>query len=275
MIHYHGGPITPLPAAHRAWQGGHAFISYARPDQLDMIGAITQSFAVDNGAFSFWKSGRSIDWNDYYRWLADVINHPRCDFAIIPDVIDGSEAENDELIQSCPFPAHRMAPVWHINEPITRLIRLAGEYPRVCIGSSGVFDVKTPRKFIGRIKTAIRFICDEKDQPICKLHGLRMLNPKIFTRIPLSSADSTNIAMNIGKDKNWERGNYQPKSKETRAWVMRELIESHCSSEKLDWLSVVEIEFIRLMRSAGWSDGAIVSQYPRLTSDDIEGICHA
>lgn len=274
MIHYHGGPISPLSAAKKAWDGGHAFISYASHDQLDMVGAVTQSFAIDNGAFSFWKSGTAIEWCEYYHWLSRILDHPRCDFAVIPDVIDGSEFENDRLIETCPFPKHRMAPVWHINEPIDRLVRLANSYPRVCIGSSGVFDVKTPRKFMPRIKTAIRFICNNNGQPICKLHGLRMLNPKIFTKIPISSGDSTNIAMNIGKDKNWERGNYQPKTKETRAWVMRELIESHQSAEFLDWLTIEEIDFIRKMRLVGWSDQTILTQYPNLTSDDIEGICH-
>ena len=65
--------------------------------------------------------------------------------------------------------------------------------------------------------------------PLTKLHGLRMLNPKIFTRLPLSSADSTNIARNIGIDSAW-RGTYLPPSKDVRALVMRERIESSHSA---------------------------------------------
>ena len=41
----------------------------------------------------------------------------------------------------------------------------------------------------------------------------------------MRSADSTNVAQNVGKDKNW-RGTYQPPTKEARAAVMRERIES-------------------------------------------------
>lgn len=52
-----------------------------------------------------------------------------------------------------------------------------------------------------------------------------MLNPKIFAELPLSSADSTNVARNIGIDKAW-KGTYVPKSKELRAEIMVERIES-------------------------------------------------
>lgn len=62
-------------------------------------------------------------------------------------------------------------------------------------------------------------------QPLVKLHGLRMLNPEIFTRLPFSSADSTNIGRNIGIDQAW-KGNYMPPTKDMRAAVMRSRIES-------------------------------------------------
>ena len=52
-----------------------------------------------------------------------------------------------------------------------------------------------------------------------------MLNPEVFTRLPFSSADSTNIGRNIGIDQTW-RGNYIPPNKEARAAVMRARIEA-------------------------------------------------
>ena len=73
---------------------------------------------------------------------------------------------------------------------------------------------------------AMRVLCNDDGEPLCKVHGLRMLNPEIFTRIPLSSADSTNVAQNIGIDQAW-RGTYSPPTKEARAAVMRERIESN------------------------------------------------
>ncbi len=61
MIHYHGLPITPATAAVRAISGGHAFVSFRHPEQLTIALEVAQSFAVDNGAFSAWRSGEPID----------------------------------------------------------------------------------------------------------------------------------------------------------------------------------------------------------------------
>ena len=270
MIHYHGGPITPEPAAHRAWHARHAFISFAHPQQLGLAAHLTQSFALDNGAFSFWKTGTVVRWSDYYAWVAEWINHPGFDFAVIPDVIDGSITDNDALATEWPFRKDQAAVVWHINEPIDRLVRLAYTYPRVCIGSSGAFDVKEPHRFLSRAKTAIRFICDSDDRPVCKLHGLRMLNPLIFTNLPLASADSTNIAINIGRDVNWSKGTYQPKSKDVRAFVMAERIERNTSSNRLEWLSLSEIAAIRGLRDMGWSNAQIAAVSP-VKAKDVDG----
>jgi hypothetical protein len=229
MIHYHGGPITPDTCAIRAWKGRHAFISYAHHGQIGLAAEYCQSFALDNGAFSFWKAKKQTDWAGYYRWVAKWRRHPGFDFAVIPDVIDGSERDNDELAEQWPFAVHEGAVVWHVNESIERLARLARKYPIVCIGSSGKYDVSRPAAFLARMNDALPAILDSDGYPICKLHGLRMLNPKIFTQLPLATADSTNVARNIGIDSAWRGGTYQPASKETRTAVMVERIESYNS----------------------------------------------
>ena len=233
MIHYHGGPITPDTCAIKVWTARHAFVSFAATQQMNLAAEITQSFALDNGAFTFWKQGVETRWVDYYDWVNMWRNHPGFDWAVIPDVIEGTEAENDALAARWPFPKHQGAVVWHINESIDRLRRLAAEWPRVCIGSSGEWDVSTPRRFLGRAVQAIGAICDGDNRPICKLHGLRMLNPAIFSKLPLSSADSTNVARNIGIDSAW-RGTYQPRSKETRAHIMVERIEAFNAAGSLE-----------------------------------------
>lgn len=242
MIHYHGGPITPGSCAIRAWTARHAFISHAHMEQLELAAAICQSFAFDNGAFTKWKEeGRNHpNWQPYYECIEEWGNHPGFDFAIIPDVIDGGEDENDALLREWPFGSFVGVPVWHMNESEARFIRLCNEYPRVAIGSCGEYDVRKPTMAVARMKDIIRHVLDKHDRPICKLHGLRMLNPQIFTKLPLSSADSTNIAQNIGKDVNWKNGNYPPASKETRAWVMAERIESNNSTGRLEYDPVAD-----------------------------------
>lgn len=229
MIHYHGLPITPATAAIKAVEAGHAFVSYAHPDQLGIAAEVCQSFAIDNGAFSAWRSGNPItDWSGFYDWAANCKLIPSCDFAVIPDVIDGTEADNDALLNEFPFPVWFGAPVWHLHESYDRLQRLAADYPRVCFGSSGQYASIGTAEWWVRMSGAMRSICDKEGRPLTKIHGLRMLNPEIFKHFPFASADSTNIGRNIGIDKSW-KGNYMPPTKEARAMVMRSRIEAHNS----------------------------------------------
>lgn len=233
MIHYHGGPITPETCALRVWAGRHAFVSFAHQVQMGLAASITQSFAMDNGAFSLWKAGKAVNWSAYYEWVAKWCRHPRFDFAVVPDVIEGSESENDELAAAWPFPKHQSAVVWHTNESAERLARLAREWPRVAIGSSGEYDVSKVSRLLARMEQVLPAILNEHGHPICKLHGLRMLNPKVFEKLPLSSADSTNVARNIGIDANW-KGTYLPATKEARAQVLVERIERTASANFYD-----------------------------------------
>lgn len=245
MIHYHGTPITPGPCAIKALKGGHACISYANPGDLKLASEICQSFFFDNGAFPRWKqemNGKLKKEDTWEKWwhgyindfLPKWMNHPRCDFAVIPDVIDGGEEENQRLIDEWPY-GHFGVPVWHMNESEEKFIRLCNEWPRVAIGSCGEYDIsKNPTGCVLRIKDIMRHVVDSNGYPIARIHMLRGLNKNVFTKLPFSSADSTNIAKNIGIDKNW-RGTYQPQSKETRAWVLRERIESHNSASRLEY----------------------------------------
>lgn len=229
MIHYHGLPITPATAAVRAIDAGHAFVSFMHSDQLAVAAEVCQSFAIDNGAFSAWRSGKPVqNWGPFYEWASMCKRMPACDFAVIPDVIDGDEAANDALLTEWPLPKWFGAPVWHLHESLDRLERLASSFPRVCFGSSGEFASIKTAGWWGRMAQAMRVVCNDDGEPLCKLHGLRMLDPEVFTRIPFSSADSTNIGRNIGIDQTW-KGNYMPPTKEVRAAVMRSRIESQNS----------------------------------------------
>jgi hypothetical protein len=232
VIHYHGLPINPQTAACRAVAGGHAFVSFYDTQPLGLAVECCQSFAIDNGAFSAWRKGKPVaSWAAFYEWAAMCKRVPSCDFAVIPDVIDGSEADNDALLAEWPLPKWFGAPVWHMHESLQRLERMASSYPRICIGSSGEFATVGSAAWWGQMARAMRVLCNDDGEPLCKVHGLRMLNPAIFSRLPLSSADSTNVAQNIGIDYAW-RGTYTPPTKEARAALMRERIESHNSPSR-------------------------------------------
>lgn len=165
-------------------------------------------------------------WQPFYDWAYEASFFPNCDFVFIPDVIDGDEDANDALLAEWPMDFHYGfgVPVWHLHESLERLDRLVTRYPRVALGSSGVYAQIGTQAWDRRMHEAWEVICDERKRPRTKIHGLRMLDPDIVRAFPFASCDSCNIALNIGKDCRW-KGTYQPVSKQGRAAAMREIIE--------------------------------------------------
>lgn len=204
MIHYHGTPMTPLNVASAALTGRHAFVSFERPEQIALVAEVCQSFALDNGAFSVWRRGATLDVKGYAAWVNEWRKHPGFDWALIPDVIDGTEEENDVMFgtyRNAGGDLLRDVPVWHLHESLERLARLCRAWPRVALGSSGQWAEVGTASWWARMGEAMDFICDEQGRPPCKLHGLRMLNPTVFSQLPLSSADSTNAAQNHWRER--------------------------------------------------------------------------
>lgn len=240
MIKYHGLPITAESVAIKAIHAGHAFVSFRHKEQLNIAVSQSQSFAIDNGAFTAWRSGNPItDWAPFYDWALGCFKIPNCDWAVIPDIIDGNEADNDAMLKDCPLPRWQSVPVYHMHESLDRLTRLASDYPRIALGSSGDYSSVGSKDWWGRMHEMMRVVCDTDGKPLVKMHGLRMLDENVFRKLPLASADSTNIGQNVGIDKNWT-GSYQPRTKEGRALNMRERIEFYNSAQFYDFNAIGE-----------------------------------
>lgn len=238
MIHYHGTPIGGTRQdAVRLLQGRHALVPFPRQDDMGAVADLCQSFVFDNGAYTVWKKGGQLDVDGYARWVDDWHRHPGFDWALIPDVIDGDEDANDRLLEG--WPAHLPGvPVWHMHESTDRLQRLAGSWRTVALGSSGQWATPGTAAWWKRMSEAMAAICDEAGRPLCRLHGLRMLDPAVFSRLPLASADSTNAAVNGGSVSRF--GMYVPPTAGQRAQVIAERIEQHNSSAV--WIADDQIE---------------------------------
>jgi len=231
MIHYHGTPIggTKQDAA-KFLVGRHALISFAYPTDLPIAMDVCQSFCLDNGAFTAWKKGGTVDFNAYFEWVNSVRRHPSFDWCLIPDTIDGTEEDNSRLVMKWLRLGARAkgVPVWHLHESLEWLEWLVDRFEWVAIGSSGQWSTPGTAAWWARIDEVMSVACDGLGRPKCKLHGLRMLAPDVFTRLPLSSADSTNAAVNSGSVSRF--GMYTPPTAAQRAEVIAERIESHNSS---------------------------------------------
>jgi hypothetical protein len=229
VIHYHGTPMTPVADMVKAFSGRHAMVSFEHPEQMEICAEICQSVVLDNGAFSAWRQGKDHDFSGYIDWCEKWLKHPCVDWCVIPDVIDGTLADNEWKIWSFPFPREQSVPVYHLHEPLEHLLELRRSFPRIALGSSGKWADPGSNDWWIRITEVMEVLCDDAGAPLVKIHGLRMLDPGIFSKLPFASADSCNVARNVGLDNRW-KGTYIPTSRAVRALILMDRIERHASS---------------------------------------------
>jgi hypothetical protein len=192
MICYHGSLNTVGRVEDDVYRHRHALVSFAYPDSIDAVKTLSSSYVLDNGAFTAWRHGGCIDLAAYAEWVKGHASS-NFDWAIIPDVIDGTSDENDALLDAWPLPHEVSAPVWHLDEHLSRLTMLCGKYRTVCIGSSGKLSNPGTPAWFKRMQQVFEVTCRF---PFAKIHGLRMMNPTIWTRLPFASVDSSNLARN-------------------------------------------------------------------------------
>jgi hypothetical protein len=202
-IHYHGLPITGWDVFYTL-KGRHFCVSFHRPDQVKQAHEVGQSVMLDNGAFSAWKSGNAIDdWRPYYEWTDRWLDYPTT-WAVIPDVINAGAQFQDALLREWPHGRERAAPVWHLDEPIDRLVHLTKEWPRVCMGSTEEYrDVLSPI-WVKRMRAAWKALRQHHKRPpnIHMLRGMQLSG----LEWPFASVDSTDIGRNHNRQQNTAKG---------------------------------------------------------------------
>jgi len=198
MLHYHGTPLSPISKLYEM-AGRNFCVSYAHPADLKRCHEIGQSVMLDNGAFTFWRQGRETSpewWGGYAKWVEPWLDFPTT-WAVIPDVIGGTEEENDRLLIS--WPRHlfnQSAPVWHMHESLERLKSLCVGWSRVCVGSSGEYADPSSSRWAYRMDEAFNALCPTGGKPPAWVHMLRAMDQACTGQWPFASADSTNVAQN-------------------------------------------------------------------------------
>lgn len=208
MIKYYGTPITPNRIFDEIFEDGrNCLIPFPNPQNLKRAVEKCTKIMIDNGAFTLWRKGGEIEWDKYYGWLSKFIKDIEVFF--IPDVIDGTEVENDKLIQDfmdrCKYDLsidflNKGVPIWHVNESLLRLELLIRKYDYIAIGSAGEYQELGTRKWHKRMNEVMKKVCDKDGYPKVKIHMLRCLNPDIFLLYPFYSGDSTGLAQNHSRD---------------------------------------------------------------------------
>lgn len=197
---YHGSPITPRTVLELLCERERHFcVSYFRPDQVEIIARLASSWFIDCGAFSAWRQGLTLDreyWAAYYVFVRHWLERGAAWF-VIPDVIDAGTQEQDALLRECPSDLLPHGwPVWHMDEPISRLLSLIERFGRVCIGSTAEYAVVGSPAWRGRmdeIWNAIwaAFGCIP---PVHMFRGMQCLLPSFD--YPFARVDSTDMGRN-------------------------------------------------------------------------------
>ncbi len=246
-IHFHGGPIWAGKGGSNdelikaLYRNGGAFISFARPGQLKKIALFPSDIRLDNGAYSDWnkarKNKRRVDWNARRIKFYDFVGqwYSRIEWFLVPDVIEGTEEENDAQLSLVPeWLKPKAVPVWHSDESIIRLIHLAENYEWVAIGCCGPHrTIRTPA-WEKRMDEAFIELYIKRNIDV-KIHGLRMLDGRVLSMYPFASADSTNVAMNVPKT---EKRFPEIKDKLARTAVLRAAIEKVHPPSVPEWVQM-------------------------------------
>jgi hypothetical protein len=194
-MHYHGTPITPNSVLDSL--GGRNFcVSFSAPQQVRRCHEIGQSVMLDNGAFSVWKRGITIDWQQWWDWVEPWLDY-QTTWAVLPDSIEGDEQVNDALAAEWAWIASgrgHVVPVWHLHESFARMCRLVDKYGRVCFGSSGAFASVGTDPWHRRVTGAFDRLSDTFGR-VPWVHMLRGM-AQSGGDFPFASVDSTDIARN-------------------------------------------------------------------------------
>lgn len=193
MMHYHGTPITPRRTLLDL--GGKNFcVSFSDPRDVEVCHRIGQSVMLDNGAFSAWTQGKTVDWGEWAEWARPWLDYPTT-WAVLPDVIDGDEDANDTLLDECDWKYDiGGVPVWHMHESFERLQRLVTTYGQVCFGSSGAYAVIGVDAWWRRCTEAFDMLA----APSGRVPWVHMLRGMALSgeEFPFASVDSTDVARN-------------------------------------------------------------------------------
>lgn len=203
MLKFHGTPVGGSNKdAIMFLSGRNALFSYFTKGHIKEVIECCDLFVIDNGAFSHWKTtGDKINVKDYGDFVDKYQHLSNHYFHIIPDIIGGTEQENDDLL--CEWEGMNISknvsncsPVFHLGENPERFVRLREKYPIICLGSTDKWPKNGSKLWWDNMSEFLNTVCDENGSFGCKVHGLRMLDPRIFSKIPLHSADSTNASVN-------------------------------------------------------------------------------
>jgi hypothetical protein len=205
----YGLPLNPMPLLDEL-RGSSFCVSFATRDKLgkqldqaiELVGE-DGILLIDNGAYSMWRGKTKQVFDDatldaFHAWAWDILD--RCPQAVVvlPDVIGGTEQENQALLEKCGFDMFRSMPVWHMHESIDYLLQLCQDYNYVAFGSTK--DNPGTDAWNARIAEAFAAIEAWEADTGFNRPRIHMMRAQAQAHLyAFDSSDSTNVAVNHGR----------------------------------------------------------------------------
>ena len=147
----------------------------------------SKRFLLDSGAFTFFSSGKTVDWNDYIKRYADFINRNNVEhfFELDVDVLVGYDKVVDFRHRLEDMTGKPTIPVWHKSRGKENFLRMCEDYKYVAIG--GIVSKEISRKEY----PAFKWFISEAHKRGVKIHGLGFTNLKGLEEYKFDSVDST------------------------------------------------------------------------------------
>lgn len=144
-------------------------------------------FMLDSGAFTFFQTGKHVDWNDYVERYAEFINKNRIKLflELDIDVLIGYENVKKLRKKLESLTGRRCIPVWHKSRGKAEFIQMCKDYDYVAIG--GIVSKEITQK---EWKYFPYFI-NKAHEHGAKIHGLGFTSLVDLPKYHFDSVDST------------------------------------------------------------------------------------
>lgn len=145
------------------------------------------SFMLDSGAFTFFSSGKHVDWNDYIEKYAEFVvrNDIKLFFELDIDVLIGYENVLRLRKKLESLANRKCIPVWHKSRGLDEFVKMCKEYDYVAIG--GIVTKEINSKEYKYFPKLIKIAHDNG----AKIHGLGFTSLVGITKYHFDSVDST------------------------------------------------------------------------------------
>jgi len=159
---------------------------YIKPWQFPLIHEC-DLFLLDSGAFTFFSSGRHVDWQDYLQRYARFVNEQDVEhfFELDIDALVGYDMVLEMRKYLERETQRKCVPVWHANRGKEDYLRMCDAYDYVAIG--GLVSKEMTQK----MQRSFPWFIDRAHASGAKIHGLGFVKQDKLPMYHFDSVDCT------------------------------------------------------------------------------------